>query len=79
MKEISQNKKNGHCTAWYQNGFLMFVEEYENDKLLKGEYYKSGEKIPCSRVEKGKGIATLFDAEGNFVRKIFYKEGRAAE
>lgn len=76
LREVSQNKKNGHCSAWYVNGTLMLVEEYDNDKLLKGEYYRVGEKIPYSKIEKGKGIATLFDGNGNFSKKIYYQEGK---
>lgn len=79
LKEMSQNKKNGVSSAWYRNGMLMFVEEYDNDKLIKGEYYKAGEKVPFSKVERGKGFATLFDADGNFAKKINYQDGRPIE
>ncbi len=76
QREMSQNKKNGLSTAWYENGSLMLAEEYENDTLLKGEYFRLGETIPISKVERGKGIATLFTADGTFSRKIYYQEGR---
>ena len=79
QREMSMNHKNGHFTSWYRNGSLMFVEEYDHDKLVKGEYYRVGEKMPLSRIEKGKGIATLFDADGNLSRKVLYQEGRPFE
>ncbi|NGX61887.1 MAG: hypothetical protein K940chlam9_01378 [Chlamydiae bacterium] len=79
QREISENKKNGLLTAWYRNGALMLVEEYDNDKLTKGEYYRNGEKAPISHVDQGKGIATLFNPEGNFSRKIHYYDGRPVE
>lgn len=79
LKEMSQNKKVGLATVWYQNGSLMFVEEYDSDKLIQGEYFRIGEKVPASRVEKGRGIATLFHANGNFLRKITYHEGKPNE
>lgn len=75
QKEMSCNKKCGLFTAWYESGALMFVEEYDNDKLVKGEYYKMGENLPLSRVEKGKGVATLFDADGNLAQKVVYQDG----
>lgn len=75
QREMSGNKKNGLLTAWYRNGSLMFVEEYENDKLLKGEYYRLGERASISQVLNGKGVATLFNPEGSFSRKIYYQEG----
>lgn len=76
QKELVQNKKNGLSTAWYANGQLMLAEEYENEKLIKGDYFRAGEKIPVSKIENGKGIATLFDARGNFTKKITYNEGK---
>jgi antitoxin component YwqK of YwqJK toxin-antitoxin module len=79
QKEMSHNKKNGLFTAWYHNGSLMLVEEYDNDQLIKGEYYRLGEKVPISKIEKGKGVVTLFDAEGAFSKKIHYQDGKPIE
>ena len=79
QREMSQNVKQGTLTAWYKNGNLMLIEEYEKDKLVRGEYLKKGESRPISRVEKGKGIATLFDCDGNFNRKVPYQDGRPVD
>lgn len=79
QREMSGNVKNGLLTAWYRNGALMLVEDYENDKLLKGEYYRLGERIAISKIEKGKGVATLFTPEGNFSKKIYYEEGKPVD
>lgn len=76
QREMSGNQKHGLFTAWYRNGALMLVEEYECDKLFKGEYYRMGEKHAVSQIEKGKGIATLFNPEGNFSRKVYYQDGK---
>lgn len=76
QREISNNKKNGHSTAWYRDGSLMLIEEYEQDQLLRGEYYIKGERFPISTIDEGKGIATLFDSEGSLVRKVEYKNGK---
>lgn len=75
QREMSQNAKNGLATAWYKDGSLMLIEEYDRNKLMRGEYYRKGEKIPVSMINKGKGIATLFDADGNFMRKVNYISG----
>ncbi len=75
QKEMYQNKKNGISFAWYKNGNLMLSEEYENDVLVSGSYYKKGDKKPVSRVIKGKGTVTLYDAEGYFLKKIPYEKG----
>lgn len=72
QREVSNNKKNGHSTAWYQDGSLMMIEEYEQDRLIRGEYYVRGERFPVSTIEDGNGIATLHDAEGNFIQKVEY-------
>lgn len=76
QKEMSNNKKNGVLTTWYKDGNLMLIEEYEENKLVRGEYYKKGERIPTSQIIGGKGPATLYDAEGNFVQKIIYVNGK---
>jgi antitoxin component YwqK of YwqJK toxin-antitoxin module len=76
QKEMSNNKKNGVLSAWYKDGNLMMIEEYEENKLVRGEYYKKSERIPISQIIAGKGIATIYDAEGNFVQKITYLNGK---
>lgn len=75
QREMNNNKKHGLSFAWYKEGDLMLMEEYEDDVLLKGSYYKNWEKTPISKVENGKGIATLFDREGRLIRKISYEKG----
>lgn len=76
QKEMSANKKNGLSTAWYRDGSLMMIEEYDNDDLIKGEYYAKGEKAPESIISDGEGIATIFDAEGTFIRRVNYHKGK---
>lgn len=78
-REMSQNAKNGMSIAWYRDGSLMLLEEYQNDKLLKGEYYRRGEKRPISEVKQGSGIATIFDPEGNFLHKVIYQNSVPGE
>ncbi|MEG0287479.1 MAG: hypothetical protein RR599_02275 [Victivallaceae bacterium] len=75
-RQMSCNKKNGLATVYYSNGQIMMVEEYENDLLIKGEYYKPGDKQCCSKVEKGNGIATLFTKNGAVNQKIIYQDGK---
>ncbi len=75
QREMHNNKKHGLCFAWFKEGDLMLMEEYEDDVLVKGSYYKKWEKSPTSKVENGKGVATLFDKEGRLVRKIAYEKG----
>lgn len=79
QKEMSQNKKNGMMTAWYKNGALMLVEEYENDKLIKGEYYRMNDSQPLSKVDKGRGLATLFDQNGTYLKKVYYQDSKPIE
>jgi len=74
-RQMSNNTKYGISTAWYRDGSLMLIEDYQQDKLLRGEYFYRGEKKPVSTVKQGDGMATLFDPEGNFIRKIIYEKG----
>lgn len=74
-KRMFQNKRNGPLLAWYENGDLMLQEDYENDVLSQGTYYKKGSKDPVSRIINGKGTATLYTEEGFFLKKISYDKG----
>jgi antitoxin component YwqK of YwqJK toxin-antitoxin module len=76
QREINVNKKQGLSFAWYKNGDLMLMEEYENDMLIKGSYFKKGDKAPISRIESGKGLATLYTSDGIFLRKVSYEKGK---
>lgn len=74
-REMSDNKKNGLLTAWYESGAIMLIEEYDADVLKKGTYFKKGDRVPVSEVKDGRGFATLFDAQGNVIKKIEYQQG----
>jgi len=76
QKEMTGNKKHGLSFAWYINGDVMLMEEYENDRLIKGTYYKKGDKLPVSKIEGGKGLAILYDAQGVFLKKVSYERGK---
>jgi antitoxin component YwqK of YwqJK toxin-antitoxin module len=75
QREMNGNKKHGLSFAWFKEGDLMMMEEYENDILVKGSYFKKWEKRAVSKVENGKGIATLFDSDGHQLKKINYDKG----
>lgn len=79
QREMTDGERNGVSTAWYRDGSLMMIEEYENGKLQKGDYYKKGSRQTSSQVVHGEGIVTLFDAEGNFIRKVPYNQGKPLE
>lgn len=77
QREFAKNQRNGMSFAWYQDGSLMYAEEYELDLLMKGTYYHHGQVI--SKITDGTGIATIYDNDGVFIRKISYKEGKPTE
>lgn len=76
QRSYSENEKNGFSTAWYRDGNLMLIEEYDQGKLVKGDYYRKKERQPVSHVIEGKGVVTMFDAEGNFLKKVNYHHGK---
>jgi antitoxin component YwqK of YwqJK toxin-antitoxin module len=76
QRELCQNAKQGVSMAWYPDGSLMLVEEYDNDKLIKGRYHRKGENIPASTIDNGKGLAMLFDASGDIIEKVTYVDGK---
>lgn len=75
-REMSNNCKNGLFRAWYPGGEIMMIEEYNDDNLLSGTYYKCGSAVPVSKVEEGAGLAMIFDCQGQLERKIVYKDGK---
>lgn len=79
QREMSSNAKNGILTAWYKDGSLMLIEKYDQDKLIDGQYFVRGEKIPISEVHGGRGTATLYDPDGGFLRKVQYTNSKPAE
>lgn len=76
QREMSENKKNGLLTAWYTDGSLMMLEEYDKDNLIRGEYFRKGDRRPVTQVISGKGTVTLFNPEGLFIKRIPYLNGR---
>ena len=76
QREMDKNKRQGLSFAWYPGGSLMLMEVYEHDKLVKGSYFEKGDKHPISKVEDGKGIASLFNSQGHFLKKITYDKGK---
>ena len=79
QREMTEGERNGVSTAWYRDGSLMMIEEYETGKLQKGDYYKKGSRQPVSQVNNGEGTVTLFDSEGNFIRKVPYYQGKPTD
>lgn len=79
QKEFARNKKTGASLAWYRDGSLMLLEEYEEDSLLKGQYFKKNQKEPVSTVSNGNGTVTLYDEQGIFLQKIPYAKGKPVE
>ena len=75
QKEVTNNYKQGLSTAWYRSGELMLVEEYQDDKLVRGEYYEKNNVFPASYVINGKGLATIYDLNGKLLRKVEYLDG----
>jgi antitoxin component YwqK of YwqJK toxin-antitoxin module len=76
QKEMHANKKRGLSFAWYEDGSLMYVEEYDNDSLIQGSYFRRGNKSPVSKVEGGSGVATIHEGSGLLLKKISYEKGK---
>jgi antitoxin component YwqK of YwqJK toxin-antitoxin module len=79
QREMARNQKNGSSVAWYRDGSLMYIEEYEEDTLTKGNYYKKNQREPISTILNGSGTATLYDEHGIFIRKVPYFKGKPVD
>lgn len=78
-REYSLNQRTGPSLAWYNEGSLMMYEEYEEGRLIKGQYYKIHDKQPVSNIMNGSGIAVLYDESGKLLRKVIYLNGKPVE
>ncbi len=76
QREMVRNKKQGQLIAWYRTGEIMLIEEYEEDQLKEGAYYSRGLPDKVSAVIHGKGVATLYDADGFLLHKVTYDKGQ---
>lgn len=74
-RNLSENKLQGQAIAWYPNGQIMMIEQYEQDKLLRGEYYSLGCQYPVSTVIDGVGTVSLFAADGTPERSFKVVDG----
>ena len=74
-REMSDHKKEGSCFCWYEDGSLMMIEEYAQDKLVNGKYLRKGDATPISRVIDGTGTAHVYDKNGVLLRKVSYYNG----
>lgn len=79
QRELSRNKKTGSALGWYRDGSLMYMEEYEDDVLTKGQYFKRNQKESVSSIFNGNGVATLYDEQGVFLRKVQYVKGKPVD
>ncbi len=57
----------------------MLLEEYEEDRLVRGQYYKLNKPEPVSTVSNGNGLATLYDETGVLHKKIHYLKGKPVD
>ena len=58
---------------------MTLYEEYEEDHLITGKYYKPQKTEPISSIANGNGLATLFDENGGFLRKVTYFKGKPVD
>ncbi|MEF9496828.1 toxin-antitoxin system YwqK family antitoxin [Chlamydia sp. 04-14] len=75
-KELINNKKSGLLTLYYPEGQIMATEEYDNELLIKGEYFRPGDRHPYSKIDKGCGTAVFFTSSGTITKKIPYQDGK---
>ncbi|MBQ8498857.1 toxin-antitoxin system YwqK family antitoxin [Chlamydia sp.] len=75
-KELVQNKKQGLLMLYYPEGQIMATEEYAEDLLIKGEYFRPDDRYPYAKVEKGCGTAAFFSPTGGLLKKVFYEDGK---
>lgn len=77
-KEVEYNSENGKIiTLWYDNGTPHFREEYDDDKLMQGDYYTLNSQVE-SKVDEGNGIRINRDEFGQMISKDKIEQGLLA-
>lgn len=74
--EMQGNYKQGIHTAWYKNGKVMCIEEYEKNRVMRGTYFRMQDGKQESCIESGNGVATIYDEEGRSLHKTAYEQGK---
>jgi antitoxin component YwqK of YwqJK toxin-antitoxin module len=74
-RQIVQEKPHGPYIAYYPDGSLRALEEYNKGKLVDGKYFAFGNAQTVSRVIEGQGTATLFDNQGRMIKEVIYRDG----
>ena len=70
---VSLNQKK--VCKWYEEGTPLSVEEYEDDRLIVGEYYNPSNQLE-SRIEQGGGARTKRDPYGKLIATDTFEDGR---
>lgn len=79
QRDYSHNQRSGSSLAWYRDGTLMMIEEYEEERLINGQYYRINKRDPISTVSNGNGLVTIYDEAGTFLKKIPYAKGKPVD
>lgn len=64
-------------TCWYENGKVLFNEDYNGEQLAEGEYYSNDGKVEA-RVENGNGERLRRDVYGNLISRDQFENGYLA-
>ncbi len=72
-EEIYENEKN-IITVWNNKGVPLSIEEYQDGKLINGQYFTSLNTLESSVVE-GKGIRIKRNGEGKLLNKENFANG----
>ena len=66
QREMANNIKSGLSTAWYRDGSLMMIEEYDQDKWLRVSTLRKVKNIPLVKLQRAKGWQHFMMEKGIF-------------
>jgi len=67
-------KKEGSSVGYWNKDNISFIEDYENDLLINGQYFKKT-RVKVSKIKNGDGQKAIFK-ENNLYKLIEYKNGK---
>ncbi|MCB1118048.1 MAG: hypothetical protein KDK50_05675 [Chlamydiia bacterium] len=76
-EEVYLSSTHRKLTTWHTDGTPLRIEEYDNGRLVEGEYFTTNNKVE-SRINKGEGVRTVRNEQGQLVARETIENGLVA-
>ena len=72
-----EGERDGPETGWYKSGRKAVEGTHKEGKIYSGIGWKpNGDRCPISNVNKGNGVAIVYNEDGSVNRRLRYRNGK---